>query len=325
MVFISGSITNSDPGAALYALMEPQLIATGWTLEDTVTRSGTTWKVLKSAAAGNSENKDWYLTVRFNPTGVSTGFQIAPIEGFNTATDQVIRGCFAAGGVPTIDATTYSPYGNTTWPFSEIAGGGNGIFSCDVGYTAMTMGLVTTPFLYRISMTRDRVIMALGSDPNSIVYAGFFVPTSDHRAHATSALYPLIHAKLQATTQSSAASVPTSTLAAVTRLPRLSAWRAGGSWAGSVVVNWDISARNFTSGLVPTYDSPYTNKKVAVPLPVEFVVDATDTRHFVGTLEDVVYANTSGVSFADTATIGSDLWYATATGSGGRSLFMRGI
>src|SRR6187402_1092437 len=112
MTYITGTITDANPGPLLYAAIETAAIALGYTLEDTVVIGSNTHKILKSAAAGNSRGQDWYLDINFATTGVVGGIRFAPFEGYNPATDQGIRGPYTIS-TTAIEQTYYSPFGVT--------------------------------------------------------------------------------------------------------------------------------------------------------------------------------------------------------------------
>jgi hypothetical protein len=317
MAFITGSMTNSDPGTALFNLIEAQALATGWTLHDTIDYSNTRFKVFKSAAAGNTLNKDWYLIVRFPITGTSGGFSITPSEGWDAPTHKVIRGPLVMDYLNNpIEQTYYSYYGNTTRDPNT------GDFLCASTFTSLRFGLITTSFGYYISITRDRIIMLLTSSPGALLYAGFFTPTADHAAHAGSALYPLVAAVLQPDTEGYSGGNASAT-AGLTRIPKVAAFSGSSHWGLTCRIIAGGSLKWFNNGLLGGAVSPYTGKISGSGLLVTSCYDGA-SFHWLGTIDDVINVHSYSATRGDSATIGSDTWYATNVQSS-KVLMMRAV
>lgn len=319
MTFITNSITNANPGPALYSAIETAALALGWTLDDTVTIGGNTHKVLKSAAAGNTYGLDWYLDINYPTTGVTGGMRFAPFEGYTAASDVGLRGPVGHVSNTTIDATTYSRYGastsalETNWHNSSSA-------------TGVSVTLTTSAFTYWISVTRDRIIVLTNNQATTLFYTGFFTPTSTHSSHAGAALFPLVMAALPV---SSAATTNTSGSAtlAFTRVPKATSI----NWSSSGRISTDPTLGGyFGSGQVGTAVSEITGAAQIVPVPVVMGASVAPSAASsplpasVGYLDGVAigYVSSSAVR-GDTVTVGSDTWYAT-TPSSSYGLFFKG-
>jgi hypothetical protein len=228
MTYDNGTVTDANPGPALYAAMEPTLLAAGFTFVKTVTIGARTHKVLKSDADDNSLGLDWYLDIHYPTTGAGTIF-FAPFEFFDTATDLGYRGPFCANST-VIDGTTFSRYGATGHALETN-------WANSTGHSALDTTITATAFGWHLSATTDRVIFASTAAPAELHYCGFFTPTADHAAHAGADLYPLITCHfLSATTGPVTSATPSVTRMAFTRAPKMSA------------INWS------TSGIL---DTPY--------------------------------------------------------------------
>lgn len=319
MTFITGSITNANPGPTLYALIETAATGAGWTLDDTVVIGGNTHKVLKSAAAGNTYGLDWYLDINFPTTGITGGMRFAPFEGYTAASDVGLRGPFGHVTVATIDATTYSRYGaatsalETNWTNSASA-------------SAISATLSTSAFTYWISITRNRIVVLTSLQPTTIFYGGFFTPTAAHSAHAGAALFPLLMAAIPLVTAATTTSSIGTATVAFTRAPK------------AVTINWATSGRIFAdptvtayfgSGQAGTAVSEHTGVSQIVPVPIIMGVSAAPTTATplaanVGFLDGVAAGYIApGAVRGDTLTVGADTWYATNPSSN-FGLFLKG-
>jgi hypothetical protein len=323
MTTITGSITNANPGPTLYALIETAALAIGWTLDDTVVIGGNTHKVLKSAAAGNTYGLDWYLDINYPTTGITGGIRFAPFEGYTAASDVGLRGPYGATASTTVDATTYSRFGATTSALETN-------WTNNATHTGVSTALTTSAFGYRISITRDRIIMELDNVPSSVAYTGFFTPISAHSTQAGAALFPLVMLVL-----ASATSIAGSTnggapaTAAVTRAPK-AVGSATFDWQNSVNVPAS-SLQVLTGGRAGVAVSDFTNQVAVAPIPVIFgqgfngLSTSTTGYAHVGYLDGLGVANTNSTSVrGDTLTVGSDTWYAN-TPSSSLGLFMKGV
>ena len=317
MTFLTGAINNANPGPALYAVIETAALALGWTLEDTVT-PGATHKVLKSAAAGNARNLDWFLDINYPATGITNGIRFAPFESYIAASDTAVRAPHVSTST-VIDATTHSRYG-AAGSLLESAN-----WTIGPNSTGMSLTL-STSFTYYISITRNRIIVLLTSDPTNMAYTGFFLPSAAHIAHAGSALFPLIQTRIPATGAPSASSNGTLTSMATTRAPTLTTFPSGMSWGNLLGVMPDYAS---AEGIPGTGVSPFTGRIALAPMRVLFGNSTASASQGlssrVGLLEDVGIAQAAGtVTRGDTLTIGSDTWYTTGI-SGVTSVYMRGV
>jgi hypothetical protein len=213
MTYATGTVTDANPGPALYAAMEPTFLAAGFTLVDTVVIGSRTHKVLKSAAADNTFALDWYLDVHFPTTGAGSIF-FTPFEHFDPATDLGYRGPYSVSSA-TIDGTTYSRYGAT----------GNALetnWANSAAHTALDNPIVTSAFGWYLSATTERVIFLSTAASAELHYCGFFEPTAAHEAHAGADMYPLIVAHFSSpVTTPSSGSGATAISACLTRMPKV--------------------------------------------------------------------------------------------------------
>jgi hypothetical protein len=308
MTFITGSITNANPGPALYAAIETAALADGWTLDDTRVIGSNTHKVLKSAAAGNVQGLDWFLDINYPTTGVTGGIRFAAFEGYNSGTGVAVNGPYAISST-IIDPTTYSRYGSTGHALETN-------WFNTASHAGLSNTLSTSAFTYWISITRDRIIVMLSTQVSNIHYAGFYTPTAAHASHAGGALFPLITTRLTTTTSttagSSSSSVPSASL---TRLPKITSvsWNASCStWGGPHLVGILGAGVIGAGGLSP---SVITGETSVTPIPIlagttSFNVVGTTPAAFIGTLMDMGGASVVDTSMrGDEVTIGSDTWY----------------
>lgn len=317
MAFITGSVTNANPGPTLYALIETAALGIGWTLDDTVVIGSNTHKVLKSAAAGNTYGLDWYLDINYPTTGITGGMRFAPFEGYTAASDVGLRGPYQASNT-TIDATTYSRFGASTSALETN-------WANTASFSALSATLSTSAFTYWISVTRDRIIVMTSLQATAIFYTGFFTPTALHTSHAGASLFPLVMARVSPNTGATTDTSSSTTTMSFTRVPKATSINWGGS--GIVVgaastVGWGLA------GVVGTGVSEYTGLTQIIQLPVVMGTNQINTGAgyaHVGYLNGLAEGFTVGTAVrGDTITVGSDTWYAT-TVSSNLSLFMAGV
>jgi hypothetical protein len=328
MTTINGTITSANPGPALYSALETAMLADGWTLEDTVVIGGNTHKVLKSAAAGNVQNLDWFLDINYPTTGTTGGVRFAPFEAYTAASDLGVRGPYTANVSTTIDGTTYSRFGATGSALETN-------WANSASYTGLSLALTTGSFNYRISVTRNRIISLLTNSPNQIAYAGFFTPSAAHASHAGAALFPLVMAVFNSTVASAitGGSAGTTTLA-LTRLPKLTTMVANGWATYGIVPTQVVGVGGAPEGQIGTLVSPFTGRSSVRPLPVlinaagttiSAITTSTPLVDEIGTIEDVACGYVATTSIRDdSVTIGSDTWY-DVTPSSASTLFFRAI
>lgn len=304
MTYISGTITNANSGATLYAALEPVLAGAGFTLEDTVVISTRTHKVWKSPAASNFRNQDWYLDITY-PTAGTGMFFMRPFEFFDAATDLAYRGPYAYGS-RTSDATYYAPFGGTgygletSWvpnPASSSTGAS--------GHTGTSV-LPSTAFGYWCSITSDRVILMTSVDPSWVLYCGLYTPSEQQVAASSSDVYPLV------TTLLSGYSVAISNAAASTRYPRYST-AANIAWANVFEVSQQLSI--LRPSRIPDGDTSASGGHVASPLHLVTTVSAPAQSSW-GTLRDIRTCRAApDVVRGDTVTIDGAQWVLATPGA----------
>lgn len=325
MTTINGSITNANPGPALYAAIEPTLLALGFALVDTVVIGGNTHKVLKSAAAGNSQGLDWYLDINYPTTGITGGIRFTPFEGYNASTHVATNGPYSSANT-TIDATTYSRFGATASALETN-------WANTASYTGLSSPLVTAAFNYRISVTRDRIIALLTNNASQIAYAGFFTPSAAFASNAGAASFPLVMAIFSPTSGTSVSN-QTSSTACLTRLPKLTTLASGG-WQYHVLIPTSTQYIGTQGeGQAGVGASPFTGRTTFAPLRVwgnSAGVNAgspgisTYYLDEIGSIDDIGVGYVAATSIRDdTLTVGSDTWYAV-TVNNTSTLFFRGI
>ncbi len=318
MTYITGSITNANPGPTLYALIETAALADGWTLDDTVVIGANTHKVLKSAAAGNTYALDWYLDINYPTTGTTGGIRFTPFEGYTAATDLALRGPRSGASDTTIDATTYSRYGLTASALETN-------WANTTAYTTMSVVLSAAATTYWISITRNRIIVLLSSAPTQLAYAGFYTPLSSVSTWAGAALFPLITTVIPATAIAVASTTASTTAASLTRLPKATTVQ----WGTHVSVQGLIPL-NYVGGQAGTAVSPFTGEVAIVPLPI--VAGGTsvnaasgNTTAFIGNLDGVATGFVAGTTVrGDTLTIGADTWISH-TISSSQAVFFKAV
>jgi hypothetical protein len=318
MTFITGTITNANPGPALYTVIETAALAIGWTLEDTVTIGSNTHKVLKSAAAGNSQSLDWYLDINYPTTGVTGGIRFAPFEGYTAASDVALRGPVSANAT-TIDATTYSRYGASTSALETNWTNG-------VTYTSLSAVMTTTIFTYWISITRNRIIVMLSSDSSGVYYTGFFNPTTAHATEAGASLFPLVMSKAAIATPLASSSTSAAQASLVfTRLPKFTTLTGTGWGASAVLVGNFGAVEGVAGGAAAPSTARVTLTAPSVMMGAASFGIGQAGASKVGTLEDLAIAAAAPtVVRGDTLTVGSDTWYSSPYTSG-YSIFFKGI
>jgi hypothetical protein len=315
MTFITGSITNANPGPALYSAIETAALAGGWTLEDTVVIGGNTHKVLKSAAAGNVQGLDWFLDINYPTTGTTGGIRFAPFEGYTAASDVGLRGPYATTD-STIEGTNYSRFGATTSALETS-------WANTASYTNLSVALTTSAFTYNISITRNRIIVQLTNDQTKIAYTGFFTPSSAHSTHAGASLFPLVMTVLTNSSARAQSSGGSASAAALTRAPKAAGTNLGQtwSWANSVAIPLtDLSLSGLSTGQAGVAVSPFTNTTGLIPVPVVMGYPSQFVGAYhgasVGFLDGVAVGQVlSSAVRGDELTIGSDTWYATSPSS----------
>lgn len=323
MTVLQGTINNANPGPTLYAIIETAALALGFTLDDTVVIGGNTHKVLKSAAAGNTQGLDWFLDINYPTTGIVGGMRFCPFEAYVAATDLGYRGAFGHVNINTLDPTTYSRYGATGSALETN-------WLNTAAHTAMSSTLSATAFDYKISITRDRIIGFTTLQPTQIFYTGFFTPTANHAAHAGAARYPLIMTNMQASLSqlsSSATGISTSTCA-LTRAPKFPnpIVTPSNGWGALVHI---VPTYSLMEGVIGAGLSLSTNKIALAPAFIIMGNTASGTPVIptsrIGQLMDIgVGVAAATVVRGDNFTLGADTWYTTGFNSNGAIAF-RGV
>ncbi len=303
MTFITNSINSATPGATLYAAFETAALALGFTLDDTVVIGTRTHKVLKSPAAGNTRGVDWWLDFSYTTTGAGS-VMIVPFEGYTPAGDLGIRGPYSANSTA-FETTNYSSNGNTGFALETT-------WANSVSHTGLQIALVASvAFVYRISITRDRVIINLSNAGTQVLYAGFYVPTAAALAHQGASCVPLITCRVASTVGANSSTSTASITAAVTRLPKYpdisAAWMTSG-WGGSLTVFVNTA---LCGGRAGDWVHPASGELAYTPYCVGFGGTTPGiTLGFVGQLDGVLYGYTAAsAALGDTIVQGGDTYF----------------
>lgn len=311
MTFITGTITDSNPGPQIYARIETAALADGWLLDDSVTIGGNTHRVLKSPAAGNVRNLDWWLDINFPTTGIAGGMRFAPFEFYNPATDLATRGPIQGGFDNVIETTYYSRYGATQKGLETD-------WNNQTGYTIST-GLTTASFTYYISITRNRIIALFTNNPSELVYTGFYTPTTEYIENTAvgGLLFPLVMLKMPSASNVQGGNASNNAQLCVTRVPKFTAF----NWSGANLNCTGIG--QLVAGQVGVAPAPTTNETVLSPMVLIF--GTAPNTGFVGVLDGMAHGYVNAVAVrGDTVTINADTWYMT-TPNATSAAFMRAV
>lgn len=284
MTYISGTITNSDPGVALYALVDTAALAAGYTLVDTVVIGARTHKVYKSAAANNLAGKDWYLDVAYTTVGAGH-LWFTPFEDYVAATDLALRGPinlngFGTGATP--EATYWSKTGATGYALESAQ------WDIAAGNTRNQVNLTATAFGYWISITTNRVIAMTSNAATKPMYVGLFKPHSLYTATVGADLFPLV-------TMEMASSIFSYQSGALNRYPR-----------GTGNQHYPIPGVLTASLAFPAIPSgaEVVTKRAAVGIPIQH-----NPFGYIGEFYDTALVNASGsVTRGDTVTADGNTW-----------------
>ena len=304
MTFITPTIPAvADPGPLVYAELETAMLGVGWTLEDTVVIGTRTHKVLKSAAAGNARGLDWWIDISYPTTGVATHLLMAPFEGYDAVTHLAVRGPVTAASA-TIETTYYSRYGTTGYALeTNWANLGT--------YTALDALLTIASFGMWASVTRDRIIVMLSSEPTAVSYTGFFIPTAAHTAYAGAALFPLVMCRTANDTDRQADSTPASSEIQFTRVPKATSI----NWSNSALMgtsNHPMSGR-VGAATANTVDGQFTVSPFTIAFNGLGFTNSYPGRTVMGQLDGVYCGyGDAAVTRGDTVTIGG-IPYVTTT------------
>jgi len=290
MTYISGTITNANPAATLYAAVDTALSSAGYTLVDTVAISTRTHKVWKSPAASNAANLDWYLDVAYTTTGAGhIGFY--PFEDYNATTHVAYRGMYGEQTSWTPDATYYSRFGSTgsaletNW-LPNGSGGGN---------AQIQTTLPTTAFGYWISITTSRVIAMYSTVPTSVYYTGLYTPSSLQTSNAAGSLFPLIGLRLDGT------GIGGNYNYGMTRVPKIIT-TINGYMSAYAAAPYAVTLPSIPGGITTASGGYFAS-------PIWLFTYSGFPNTIWGTLIDVKGAQTDAtVTRADTVSIGGETW-----------------
>jgi hypothetical protein len=267
---------------------------------------------------------DWYLDINFPTTGTTGGIRFCSFETYNASTHVAGGGPYASSNT-TIDLTQYSRFGSTQSALET-----NWL---NTASNSLSTALTTTAFAYRISVTRNRIIVLLDNVPGQIAYAGFFTPSSAFASNAGSALFPLVTTVLSPANSVSSSG---SANACLSRMPKLGTM-TGFGWVYHCVIPSNVTyVGGSPEGQPGVAVSPFTGRSTGSPLPVianasgaNITAPSTSPNAAlldnIGTIDDVIatYVSTGSVR-GDSVTIGSDTWY-DCTPSAAATLFFRAI
>lgn len=322
MTYITGTITDANPAAALYTALAPALTAAGYTLVDTVVISTRTHKVWKSAAANNTYALDWYLDIAYTTTGAGNLF-VCPYEFYDPATDLAQRGPQYVSST-TIEQTFFSQFGATAHTLEQASAN---VFAG--ANTLMALTCSTASFGYWISVTGNRVLLLGSNTPGVVVYAGFYTPVAAFAATGGAALFPLVLASVQEPGTATPAGTVTTTRAGVTRLPRLP----------TGAINWALQS----AGIMPAYgqNSAYSSLtripdgsismlggRYVSPLLLSVISTTGVSGGTYGVLDGLTGGwSAATVTRGDTITIDGNPWIAGSSNAGSppTGLFMRAV
>lgn len=305
MTHISSTINSATPGAALYAVIETEALALGFTVEDTVVIGTRTHKILKSASAGNTRGLDWYLDISYTTTGAGS-IMVCPFEGYSTAGDTGLRGPYSVNSTA-FETVNYSAFGATQSALETN-------WANSVSHTGLQIALVASVnFVYRVTISRDRIAINLSNAATQVLYAGFFIPTTAALAHQGASCFPLIVCRVSSAAGANSSTSVASVTAAVTRLPKYpdisTAWMTSG-WGGSLVVGANVP---LAGGRAGDWVHPSNGELAMTPYYVGF--GGTTATNFVGTvgyLDGVLYGYTAASeTLGDTVQQGGETYFLT--------------
>ena len=180
-------------------------------------------------------------------------------------------------------------------------------------HTGLQVALVaSTAFVYRISATRDRVIVNLSNAPTQLLYCGFYTPTSTALAYQGASCIPLITCRLTSGSNAASSTTVGSVSAAVTRMPKypdLSTTyvSSGSGWGTSVFV---FSNGGLLGGRAGDLVHPATGDVAFTPMYVGLGNNSTGlSLGVVGNLDGVIAGYTSAAAtLGDTVVYGGDTY-----------------
>lgn len=303
MTYLVGTITDSNPGPALHAVVDPALISNGYVLVDTQTISTRTHKTYKNPAANNPSGFDWFIDFAYTTTGAGTyGSYI--FEDYIPATHLAYRGCYAYYYNPDYIETTYYSHHGTNGYTLESASLGCFAGNTSGNYVNRDMNTTTTGFGYWASVTPARVIMINTNQPTAFAYTGVHTPDAGWVANVGS---PLAFPTLSIWTgpQGGGGAVMT------TRVPKMTGTFY---WNNVLGINYNPLSWPYLSG----GSAAVTSTRKASPVYV------TMNTYRVGTAIDLAIMATDTVVRGDTISIGGAP-YVFTTSNGNLSYLMKAV
>jgi hypothetical protein len=318
---IGASITNANPGPAIWAYLDTLLLAEGYTFVDTVIVGARTHQVYKSAAAGNVQGLDWYLDIGYPTTGIASRLTFQALETYNAAADSGARGVYGAQD-GTLEETFFSRFGATERTLESWQAG--------AGTNDMGNLLQTSAFVPYVMLNKDRIGLMMSHAPTRLMYTGFFKPTAQHAAHAGGALYPLISVNVNV--GASMAGAVSGNNVAVTRMPRFTAAQFSSATWTQNAYGWSCvtvpanSIMLWGAGVFGQQNHPSLGETQMQELPVCFGAYSMTAYQgaVVGNLDGVGFGwAAAAVQRGDTTPVAGVNWHALAYQSG-YAVFMRG-
>lgn len=284
MGYITGTLSDANPGATIYALIETELLAEGYVLADTVVIGPLTHKIWRNPAANNPSAQDYYLDIFYNTAGAGTvRFQL--FEDYNATTKQMIRMATYASSV---DAT-----------YRSYQAAGLALESTNPARIFLTTS--TASFGYWILVT-NKAIVSIGSvDPTYMGYLGLYDPYPEYAAAAGDLLLPLVSARMvQGTSQPGGGQNPLG----LTRIPPQP---AGNGAPYSFVTQSALPQLSSTQVRLPTGNSIFGGGFVAADIEIVMPVPTSPARF--GTLYDVAILPVDAtIARGDTVSIDGNTW-----------------
>ena len=291
MTYVTGTITDANPGVALHAVFASALTANGYTLDDTVVISTSTYKIYKNPAANNGSGFDWYFMLRYTTTGAGTlSFNVMEVW---TAVTDLMQGF----------VSTYSPSQTVSAPNYRIFETAIALDGTAGQSGLSSISITSSSFGYWISITPTRINFLLSTAPTQVYCAGLYDADAAFATAAGAALLPLGRWSVG----------PSVTEVGVTRVPGLtgsvSPFVYGIIPAPSTIVGY-FNVTGVPAG--STVFGPRRGNRIPVSAGT-----SNSSSGFFGYIKDaLVVAANNTVARGDTVTIGADTWIlSTNSGS----------
>lgn len=241
MTYKTGSITSATPAKALFDLIDPDLVAVGYTRVETgLASGGVTWAVYKSPAASNFFGADWYFALGYD-TSAQTTLYSCVMEDWDATNDLAIR--FAPSTTGLVPGTGYiTPQSPAALP---------------AGFTLSHL-LPTTAFTYAYSALIDRLALAAWTGTTTSRF-GWYVGLYDSFYSTADDPFPLVIVNISLV---SAASAGRTDLGSSTREPMTTVGNTNNFFVsqGSYCV-WNLNASNLV--LPGPWNAPAVNSYTA--------------------------------------------------------------